>query len=361
MARRLAVGVGAAVLLFGAAAGEAHGAYDPVVSGRTALRFDPQFLSLLKRNGVQVRGRQGASFRRGVLSFPVTGGRFDPTTQEGTVEHGGSAVFAGGDASLPLKDLQLKTTRRSAPLAIRLGGGQLKLGRARSLAVGRDGFGDRIAVSKIALSAKVATRLSKRLHLRGVFQEGMQVGSAVTRAQPETATVEGTGRVSFDLDPGIAAKLNDLHVAVNPIFPAEHPGSFTLPIFGGKLAPDLASGRLETQGALEFLQLGGGTVTWSDSALDLDAAALIPAVEVQPAPPYPGKLGEIAVAALGLPAASRSADPRRRTLSVNGATLALSAAAAASFNEAFARPLGKADVFEAGEPLATLAFLAETQ
>lgn len=348
-------------LLLGAGAANAFGAYDPVVSGRTALRFDPQFLALLKRNRVHVHGRQGALFRDGVLSFPVTGGRFDPTTEEGTVEHGGSAVFAGPGASVPLKDLQLKTTRRSAPLAVRLGGGQLKLGRARSLSVQRDGFGDRIAVSKLALSAKVATRLSKRLHLRGAFEEGMPVGSAVTRAQPETATVEGRGRVSLDLAPGIAAKLGELHVAVNPIFPAEHPGPFTLSIFGGKLVPDLSGGTLETQGGLEFLQLGGGTVTWSDSTIDLTGAALAPEANVQPSPPYPGKLGPVAVAALSVTPGSTSADPRRRTLAITGAPASLSAAMAGIFNEAFARPLGKPDVFQAGEPLAAIAFVAETQ
>jgi hypothetical protein len=355
----LAIAACLAVLLCRAGAADALGAYDPVSSGRTALRFDPQFLSVLKSNSVKVRGRQGAIFRAGVLSFPVDGGKFDPTTEGGTVEHGGAAAFATPAASVPLKDLQLKTTRRSAPLAARLGGGQLKLGRARSSSVQRDGFGDRITVSKLALSAKAATRLSKRLHLRGAFQEGMSIGSAVTRVQPETVAIEGKGRVSFDLDPGIAAKLNELHVAVNPIFPAEHPGSFTLAIFGGKLAPDLSSGRLETQGGLEFLQLGGGAVTWSDAAFDLSAGALVPAVQVQPSPPYPGKLGEVPVAALGLPPGSTSTDPPRRTLSISGATLALSSAAAATFNEAFARPQERDDVFAAGDALGRVAVVAQ--
>jgi hypothetical protein len=54
------------------------------------------------------------------------------------------------------------------------------------------------------------------------------------------------------VDPAFVNKLNSLFVAVNPIFPAEHPGSFDLPIFGGTISPDGSLGRVETKGSLEI-------------------------------------------------------------------------------------------------------------
>lgn len=69
------------------------------------------------------------------------------------------------------------------------------------------------------------------------------------KAQPETITLLGRGAATLALDPGILAKLQSLFVAVNPIFPAEHQGPvFTLPIFGGVIAPDGSSGTIETPG-----------------------------------------------------------------------------------------------------------------
>lgn len=344
-----------------AATPAAKATYDPLGSGVTVLKFDKAFRKLLRDHGVELATREGASFKGGALRFPVSGGRFDPTTKKGTVEHSGIAFFERAGRSLSLKKVQLKTTRPSSPLVAKLGGGQLKLGPARRLVVTRPGFADEVTVSKLRLSAKFATRLSKRLRLRGVFKEGMPVGSAVTRANPETVTVLGQGRAQLELDPGMVAKLDDLHVAVNPIFPAERPGVFTLPIFGGKLAPDLSAGFVQLHGGLELLQLGGGQVIWSESLVDLGSRSLSPEVEVKPSPPYVGKAGLLAIATLDLEAGATAENPGPRTLAVDGAGLNLSESTAATFNEVFAKPQGKKGVFATGELLGRLSFLAETQ
>jgi hypothetical protein len=344
-----------------AAAPVAEATYDPLGSGVTALKLDKGFRALLRDHGVELATREGATFKGGALQFPVAGGKFDPTTKKGTVEHGGTALFKRAGRAVSLKKVQLKTTRPSSPLVAKLGGGQLKLGPARSLVVTRPGFADEVKVSKLRLTGKFATRLSKRLGLRGVFREGMPIGSAVTRANPVTVSVLGEGRARFELDPGMAVKLDDLHVAVNPIFPAERPGVFTLPIFGGKLAPDLSAGYLQLHGGLELLQLGGGQVTWSESLVDLGGRSLSPEVEVKPSPPYVGKAGLLAIASLDLGAGSTAANAGPRTLTVEGAGLTLSESTAATLNEVFAKPQGKQGIFAAGEPLGRISFLAETQ
>jgi hypothetical protein len=358
MSRPLALFGCIACLAIQATGSTASASYDPLGSGATVLRLDKGFLGLLRSHGVRLSAREGAVVDGSALRFPVTGGRFDPRAKKGTVEHGGAVLFEGGGPPLSLKGLQLKTTRPSSPFVAKLGGGQLKLGRAQRLVVSRSGFADEVQTSQVRLSAKFATRLSKRLRSRGVFKEGMLVGNAVTRANPVTVTVLARGRASLELDPAMAAKLDDLFVAVNPIFPAERPGPFTLPILGGKLAPDLASAFLQLDGALELLQLGGGQLIWSAPVLDLDAGSLRPEVEVKPSPPYAGKAGPLDIASLSLPPGSTAANPKRRTLAVSGAPLALTDSTAATFNEVFAKPQRRDRVFSAGEVLGRITFVA---
>jgi hypothetical protein len=355
--RALAPALALACLL--ALAPLAQADYDPLASGSTRLSLDRSFLALLKQNGVKLSAVAPAKLRAGNVTFPVSGGKFDPTAARGTIEHDGALRFGKGNRSLPLGALQLKTTQRHSPFSVKAGGSQLKLAAAESMAVSRQGFGDKVKVSKLSLSAKVATRLGKKLRLRGLFKEGQALGSALTRAQPQTIAVLGKGKAELTFDPAILAKLNSLFVAVNPIFPAEHPGPFTLAIFGGTIAPDASQGTIETQGALEFLQLGGGQVFWKEPGLDLTTRSFSAEVEVLPSPPYAGKAGRVAVAALA--AASASADPKQRTVTVSNAALSLDAGTAATFNEVFAKPQGKDGVFAGGEALGALSFVAQGQ
>ncbi|HEX6781258.1 MAG TPA: hypothetical protein VF125_04425 [Solirubrobacterales bacterium] len=339
----------------------ARATYDPLGSGTTVFRLDRGFLRVLHEHGVQLATREGAAFKAGILRFPVSGGKFDPRTREGTVEHGGVVLFQRGKRSISMKRLQLKTTRRSSPFVAKLAGGQLKVGAVNRLTVGRSGFANEVTVSSLRLSAKFAARLSKRLRLRDVFQEGMPVGSAVTKANPATVAILPKGGVQLGLDAGIAAKLNELHVAVNPIFPAERPNLFTLPTFSGKLALDFSSGFLQLQGGIEFIELGSGQVIWREPRVDLGEASFGPEVDVEPSPPFAGKAGLLTVAALDLAGGTTATNPAQRTLTVSGAPLILPESTAALFNEVFAKPQKKENVFSAGEILGRLSFVAEAQ
>jgi len=339
----------------------AQASYDPLGSGATKLTLDQSFLALLKQNGVKLSAVAPAKLKGGTVSFPVSGGKFDPTAAKGTVEHGGALVFKAGKRSIPIKALQLKTTSKATPLSAKVGGSQLKLAEAKSLVVTRQGFGDKVAVTKLTMSAKLATRLGKKLRLKDVFSEGLAIGKTLTTANPETVALLGENKVELNLAPTFAAKLNSLFVAVNPIFGAEHPAGpiFTLPIAGGTIALDASQGIVQTEGSLEFLQLGGGQVFWAEGWLDLAARSFGPEVNLQPSPPFGGKVGRLGVAAFGLTAPAL-ANPAARTVSVAG-TLALDAATAQTFNETFARPQGKDSVFAAGESLGTVSFIAQGQ
>jgi hypothetical protein len=349
----LALLLGASLLL----APAAQATYEPLGSGTTKFSLDKSFLALLKQNQVKLAAVAPAKLKGKTAVFPVSAGKFDPTNAKGTVEHEGALLFKAPRGSIPLKALQLKTTQKHSPFSVKAGGGQLKLATAKSLAVARQGFASKVKVTKLSLSSKVATRLAKKLRLKGVFREGQPLGSATTVANPETLALLPKGKLSFVLDPGISAKLNSLFVAVNPIFPAERPspGSFTLPIAGGTIAPDGSQGQVAAQGSLEALQLGGGQVFWAEPLLDLQARSFSAEVDAEPSPPYAGKVGRVAIAALA--AASFSADPRQRTVSVSNAALSLDAATAQTFNEVFAKPQGKEGVFVAGEALGAIGFV----
>jgi hypothetical protein len=350
-----------AVLLFGALPAVSSASYDPIGSGATRLKLDKGFLAALRRNGVGVSAKRPAILKGGVVSFPAVAGKFDPTQGKGTVEHEGVLVLKAKRGVASFKKLQLKTTRRSAPLAAKVGGGQLKLGTAKTLRESRDGFGEKLSVPALALAAKVAARLNKRLHLQTPLRAGQPLGTVTTTVQPQSVTILGSGRTSLELDPAFAAKLDQLHVAVNPIFPAEHPGAFTFAIVGGRIAPDLGGGTLETQGGLELLQLGGGQVIWREPAIDLEAGSFSPEADLEPSPPYGGKIGLTSVAGIGFGGAQKGVDPRLRTISVTGASLTLSAGTAGTLDEVFARPQGKDGFFAAGEALGRLSFVAQGQ
>jgi hypothetical protein len=186
----------------------------------------------------------------------------------------------------------------------------------------------------------------------------LPIGTTITKANPQTVAVAESGKASFVFDPGTAAKLQSLFVAINPIFPAEHPGPFTLPIFTGTISPTATEGTIQTLGSIELVQIGGGQVFLREAWAELGPGAYSPELELAPSPPYGGKQGRVPVGVLGLAGAAVSSDPSARTIAVTNATVSMGANLAAAFNEAFAKPIGKPDVFHAGEPLGTVSFVA---
>jgi hypothetical protein len=339
----------------------AQAAYNPLASGTTKLTLDKGFLKLLKENGVKLTPKQGATLKHGVATFPVSGGKFDPTTSNGFIEHAGALFFGAGSQKVPLTSLQLKTTQKHAPFSAKFGGGQLKMASTAKLTISREGFGDKVAVSTLKLSSKVATRLNKKLRLKNVFKAGLPIGTTITKANPQTVAVAESGKASFVFDPATAAKLQSLFVAINPVFPAEHPGPFTLPIFTGTISPTASEGTIQTLGSIELVQIGGGQVFLREAWAELGPGAYSPELELAPSPPYPGKQGRAPVGTLSLAGASISADPAARTVGVANAAVSMGANLATAFNEAFAKPIGKSDVFHAGEVLGTVSFVAQAQ
>jgi hypothetical protein len=335
----------------------ASAASDPLASGTTKLTLDRGFLAFLKRDKVALGATAPARLKGGVLTMPVSGGLMDPTSGKGTIEQPGALVFRGRK-SVPLKDITIKT--KHSPLIAKVGGSQLKVASSSKLTVKREGFGTSLSAGKLKLSAKVAERLNKKLRPKAPFEEGQTIGSLASRTQPATVTLLEANRAALVLDSAFLAKLASLFVSVNPIFPAEHSGpTFTFPIIrGGAIAPDASAGTLRTGGDVELLQLGGGQVFWHEPWPELGTKVDSAEVNVQPSPPYPGKLGRVGLFDLNMAAAAISSDPRARTIGVSGASLTLEAQTAATLNQAFSPGT---ETFRAGEALGVLSFVAQSQ
>lgn len=339
-----------------AAAPAARAAYDPIGGGATRLVFDKRFAGFLARAGVRVTPKAGAAKRGRVLVLPVSGGDVDPTIGKGEVEQEGSIFFSSRRRRLPIRKLVVKTTH--APLVAKVGGSQLKLATSTATHSRRRGFATVFSARKLQLTAKVATRLNKKLRPRQQFAAGQPIGTLTTSAQPRLTAIVPTGRATLVFDPAFVAKLEQHFVSLNPIFPAEHVGAtFTLPIIAaGALAPDASAGTLRTGGEIEFLQLGHGQVFWHELWFDLDLDSALAEVDVEPTPAFPGKLGQVPALALG--GGTVASEPAARTIALNGASLSLPQSTADVFDSAFAE--GKSD-FQAGELAGTLSFVAQGQ
>lgn len=358
--RRTGFGAFAAALallaLFGLAP-SAHAAYDPLGSGTTKLTLDKRFARLLAAHGVKLTAAAPAKRHGRSFTLPVSGGALDPAEEKGEIAQGGTLTFQRGARKVPLREIVVKT--KPEPLIAKVGGGQLKLATAAKRKFSRIGFGSSFSAKPLRLSAKLATRLAKKLRLHGVFEAGQRLGTLRSSAQPATVAILPSGRATLTPDPAFIAKLDKLFISLNPIAPAERsPGPiFSLPIIGGgALAPDASSGTLRSGGSLEFLQLGAGQIFWHELWFDPGTHQVLAEADIEPTPTFPGKLGQVPVLALG--AGSVASDPFARTIAISGAPLTLTAATAAYFNQAFAP--GK-EAFAPGELFGTASFSAQTQ
>lgn len=347
-----------ALLLLLATAPGARASSDPLGSGVTKLSFDKGFLAFLKKDKVKLIPTAPAKLQRGALVLPVTGGLIDPTTGKGQIAQAGSLVFKGARKKIPFKSIAVKTKR--SPLLAKVGGSQLKVATAQKIASKRAGFGVDFSAQKLALTAKVAERLNKKLRPKVQFQEGQLIGTLKSETQPQTIAILEQNKATLVFDAAFVAKLSALFVSLNPIFPAEHSGpTFSFPvIIGGAIAPDASQGTLRTGGDIELLQLGGGQLFWHEPWLDLAAKQDTAEANAQPSPPYSGKVGRIGLFDLDLAAASVSTDPTARTISVTNAPLNLQAGTAAALNQLFG---GGKVVFAGGEAVGALSFVGQGQ
>jgi hypothetical protein len=339
-------------------ASAARASYDPIASGNVKLRLDPSFEQLLRKNRIQLSGRQGARTDKTGAQLTVIGGKADPAIKKAEIDAGGELVFRSRFGAVVLKHISLFT--KPTPLIAKVSGGQLKIARAGSVKLKRGGFGNVLTASRLRLTSKAAIRLNKRLHTT-VFVDGLPLGNLNASTQLESLAILAENSGQIDVDPSFFAKLTADSTSLNPIFPAEHSGlSYRFPIIGGgRISPDGTSGTVRLGGNLEFLRLGSGQVFWKEPWFDLGASTISAEVDLEPTPAFPGSLGRAPVLGAGTSApGSISSDPATRTLTLSGMTVRLDAAAAEQFDKAFGEASGR---YQSGELVGTLSAVVQAQ
>jgi hypothetical protein len=326
---------------------------DPLGSGKTKLTLDEGFLSFLAQNDLKLRAKGGAKRKGATITLPITGGSMDLAEGNGEIQQEGTILFEGKKGKVPLREITIKT--KKTPLIAKVGGSQLKLAQAKQIASNRNGFGSSFKATKLTLTAKLITRLNKKLRPKLPFAEGQPFGKLSAKPQPALITIEDKGKATLAFDPAFVAKLDSRFVSLNPISPAERQGtSFTFPIAaGGALAPDGSQGTLRSAGAVELLQLHGAQLFWQEPWLDLGTHQASTEAELLPSPPYPGKIARGAI--FDIAPTAVASEPKQRTISIAGAPLTLNATGAQELNEAFGEGKG---LFGVGEVVGAVGFSA---
>ncbi len=333
---------------------------DPLGSGTTTLSLSAPFKRLLAAHGVSLSATAPASGRAGSFALPLAEGDVNPIASTLSLESQGSLSFTRGHRRVIFRRLSVATG--PTPLIAKVGGGQLKIATSARRSFARAGFGSTFAARNLRLTTKLATRLDKKLRLPDVFEQGQVLGALRATVQPATVAILPQGRLTLTPDPAFIAKLDSLFVSLNPIAPAERApgGLFSVPFIpAGTIAPDGGGGVPRSGGSLEFLQLGAGQIFWHELWFDLSGHRVLAEVDIEPTPTFPGRLGQIEIAGFG--GGTVENDPQARTIAISGAPLTLGAQMASAFNEAFARPQSKANVFIPGEALGTITFTASAR
>jgi hypothetical protein len=255
--RRLRIRLAAFAVVLAAVAAAAAPAGAATVQldvGATTLQVDKRMTRTLRALGVSVAPLTPATTARGGgVALPITGGRVDPGTGEGDVEHAGGLQLRRGTARMRLTSVTVRagSARR---ISAKAGGRRVD---AFSIAVQkgtvrRRGFATTLADVPVKLTAEGATALNRALGVTA-FRNGTRFGLATVRSLPAELLFDG-GATTLALDPGFAATLQSLGIAAGPAAPASaNPdGTIALPITRGRVNAKTLAGSVDHAGGLVF-------------------------------------------------------------------------------------------------------------
>jgi hypothetical protein len=375
---------------------------DPVGGGTTTVTLNGNFVNYLKTFGITVQKISPAKLSGKKATFTNTGGSVDPTTGLGEVTLGGGLKFKAGKKTAPVKALVLNTSKKA--LFAKVAGKKMKFGTIAGWSQTRNGFGVNITVKKLKLTGNAASALNKKTgYQKGKpkpFLGNKLMAQAKSDVQPATVAVVPTGVATLTLSTAAQAKLAKVgppacpcapgvenpfkvNLAPNPpttVIAVGPPTQVGFPIGPeGTIGPAGNTGVIKTLGGLTLTQkldypgIEKGVTTLTMGNIWIDLGTKQASVEVTIAnPKVPeanlGNLGRASIADFVI--GPVTIDSATRTISVTNATATLQAVTAETLNSVFIKPLeaappagfGPDDVkFEAGDPLGTFSFTAQTQ
>lgn len=348
--RRSRFGILAAAAMAGgalAAAPAALGATVPVEDGQTNLHLNAATAGALSDLGVTV-GPVGPATADGLrVSFPIDGGRIDPETAAGTVDHEGGLAFSAGGTTVRVTDFTVRTNVSRPHLTARVGNGSIRLlnldlSDAAVIRRGPGRAGTWAVRVRSTLTAQAAAALNAAFG--SDLSGGLPIGRVDVRAFPAQVVFDG-GATTLALDPGTAAALTGLGVTPSVIPPGTAgPKGLAFPITGGNLATGELVGRIPHSGGIA-LTAGSTRVELRNFVIDLgeDSSSLIAQVG-----------GTTATVPLALDLSAAKVGLSNGKAVVRDARVALSPEAAAALNAAF-----RTSALRAGLVLGTARVAAE--
>jgi len=292
--------------------------------GQTSLRLASATAAALEDAGVRVTPVRPARAEHGAIRFPVSGGRADPRTLRGAVEHEGGIRFRAGDTSVVLRDPTYRVGR-SSTLTAEVGGDRITVLALdlRRATVRREGLGARVTGIRARLTSTAARALNAAFDTR-LFRRGLPIGRVSSTIAPSEIVLTG-GATAVALDPGTAQALTSLGVTPSPVDPADarEDGRIAFPITDGRVDAASLAGSIDHSGGLA-LSAGSTRVELTDFEIEIDGS-----------PSLFGQVGGQRVELFALDVSGITTEVEGRRVTVGGVVLRLTAGAAQALNAAF--------------------------
>ena len=225
----------------------AAGARVVISGGKAQLTLDRKLARQLDREGVDLQGTGAGTAKGRVIGMPVAAGATNGAPGRGALTLGGGFAFDGGNRIARVTDILVNTGRGQS--TARIAGDHRILAKHGRLRSSPAGFGTRIRISNLKLTAGTAAALNRKLGLDGVFRRGRRLGSLALVAIPQTVPVEfgtiaiGGPDTTFSKLESIQAELGIWGATQRWSAPGEN--YFLFDIAPTAIAPDATSGTLQ--------------------------------------------------------------------------------------------------------------------
>jgi len=319
-----AKGVSALIVAGLLATAPAAAAKVDLAGGSTTLRLDAGTAKALAGAGVAVKPIKPAKAKGRNVSFPITGGKIDPATAAGRIDHSGGLRLSAGKTSVALRRFRVHVGAKRAVLTgqagkARLAVASLSLRRAK---VTRPGLGTTVRGVRATLTAKAAGALNSAFGTT-LFKRGIPLGAVTVKAQPAQVELAG-GYTALELDAGAVSALTALGVAPGLIAPGSvGADGLRFPITGGKVDVRTYAGAIRHS--------GGISLTKDATKVDLTSFT----IQVDADPDLTALVGGQRVSILSLDLSGLQARVQGRRIVLAGAKASLTATAAGALNQAF--------------------------
>lgn len=297
-----------------------------LAGGETRLHLNGGTAAVLADNGVAVAPIGPATARGTRVTFPITGGRVDPTDGAGTVAHSGGLAFSAGGTTVRLRNFLVDT--RTGTLTAQVGGSRIRVVDldTSDAAVIRRGVGRAetwIVRVQAELSARGAAALNAAFDT-DLFAAGIPLGRVDVLTEPAQYLLRG-GDTSLELSPDAAAALQGLGVQVGNVPPAaaNTAGAIEFPVTGQRIAAKTFVGRISHSGGIA-LSAGSTRVELTRFDINVDAS-----------PDLTALLGGQRTPILSLDLSGSKTGVSSRQAVVTDVKASLTPGAAAALNQAF--------------------------